>query len=395
MVEVEEVHGGTRGTRYMFVIRGKEILHLSQIEGVKCLFREGRRRKRVVIWDVPNETIANCKALWVDYANSGHLGLHLLEVPDVNELERIEKLSYLTLRNYIKIDKTEETLEYIKNSGLIFRELGRERNMCSNYLKYVPKLVKDFWDSMKRIGISEIYMGGGGHRLEEVLKDPDLGYILSMLLPTDQGRVRSLYEKLSKSFELWVFSKIAEVLGEYGKRVNDRECILIEATRNNKVLEFDVDGERYAMFYQPSIAPHVISGFLPEDKLQALKKRLGVKKLHLIPDIVIAENVDDYLNWGEFHKIKDKIRLIVEVKLSLKGTTRYDTIDMAISQIETYSRLLNNAKTLLVILEPNPYAKSKLERELGARVVDDAFNKVDELRNSIEMLLNLKEHEKC
>jgi len=179
-------------------------------------------------------------------------------------------------------------------------------------------------------------------------------------------------------FELWILSKVAWALGQLGKIINGKDWIFLESTRNNKVLEFDVNGSKYAIFYQPTIAPHVIGGFLPEDELERLKKRLGVKELHLIPDIVLAENVDDYLNWGELYKIRDKVKLIVEAKLSLKGVTQYDTIDVAESQLEAYTKLLNT-NALVVILESNSYAKFRLEKDVGAKVVDDAINNADRI----------------
>jgi len=378
MVRIEEVHGGTRGTDYIFVIKDKEILHVSQIKGAKCVFKENRKRKRLVVWEVPDKEIENCEALWVSYSNSGNLGLYLLKLPSANELSAVGELDYSKLTKYVIIDDTKKVISHIKSLNLRFRELKREHNMCVAYFKYVPKLVRDFWNSMKKLGISKVYMGGGGHRLEEVLQDPELGYITSMLLPTEQGRVLSLYKKLSGMFELWILSKVAEALGQSGKIINGKDWIFLESTRNNKVLEFDINGTKYAIFYQPTIAPHVISGFLPEDELKRLKKRLGVKDLHLIPDMVITENVNEYLNWGELYKIRGKVKLLVEAKLSLKGVTQYDTIDIAESQLEAYTKLLNT-NALVVILESNSYAKFRLEKDVGAKVVDDAINNADRI----------------
>jgi len=386
MVRLKEVYGGTRGTDYIFVIKDKEILHISQIRGAKCIFRENKKRKRLVIWEVPDKEIEYCEVLWVGYSNSGHLGLYLLKLPSANVLSTIRELDYSKLTKYVVIDNTKKVLNHIKCYDLRFREFGREHNMCAEYFRYVPKLVKDFWNSVKKLGISNVYMGG--HRLEDVLQDPELGYITSMLLPTEQGRVLSLYKKLSGMFELWILSKIAECLGQLGKIINGKNWIFIESTRNNKVFEFDINGSKYAIFYQPTIAPHVISGFLPEDDLKRLKKRLGVKELHLIPDIVVAENVDEYLNWGELYKIRGKIKLIVEVKLSLKGVTQYDTIDLAESQLEAYMKLLN-ANALVIILEPNSYAKFKLEKNVGAMVVDDAINNVDRIVGVIKSITSV------
>ena len=368
----------------IFIIKNREILHVSQINGAKCVFREDRKRKRIVIWEIPSKEIENCEALWVSYSNSGYLDIYLIKFPDTNELEKVEKLDYSTLMKYIIVDNTERVLNRIKT--LRFRELGKEHNMCVAYFKYVPKLVKDFWKSMKKLGISEVYMGG--HRLEEVIQDPELGYITSMLLPSEQGRVLSLHKKLSGMFELWILSKIAEALGQLGKLVNSKKWIFLEYTKNNKILEFDIHGNKYAIFYQPTIAPHVISGCLSEDELNKLKKQLGVKELHLIPDIVIAKDVSEYLNWGQLYKIKNKIKLIVEAKLSLKGVTTYETIDRTKSQLEAYTKILN-ANILIVILEPNKDAKFMLERYTKAKVVDDALNNADEIVNTVKCLLAL------
>ena len=81
MVEIGEVHSGTLGASYLFIIKEGEILHLSQIKGSRCVFRENKKRKRIVIWDVPEIEIANCNAILINYSNSRHYYPHILRIP--------------------------------------------------------------------------------------------------------------------------------------------------------------------------------------------------------------------------------------------------------------------------------------------------------------------------
>jgi len=147
-----------------------------------------------------------------------------------------------------------------------------------------------------------------------------------------------------------------------------------------------VHGSKYAIFYQPTILPHIISAFLPEDELERLKRRLGVKKLHLIPDIAIAKDVEEFIDWGESYKVRDKVRLIVEAKLSLKEIAEYETLEVAESQLDAYKKLLKT-NILVVILEPNSYAKSKLEKDVGAKVIDDALNNTERIAEIIKEIV--------
>ncbi len=383
MVEVGEVYSGTRGSKYLFVIKDDEIIHVSQLKGAKCISKEGKRKK-IVIWSIPESEIANCTALWIDFAMKGHFHPLVLKLPDEIALKRLKRLDPL---KYVSTENIFDVLNSISKGKLEFRLFGGEKSLAEIYFKYVPKLVEDFWRTMRSVGISHIHMRGGGHRLEEVLQDPRWGYTMSMYLPSEQGRKLSLYKKLSAVFELWILSKVIRALNEFGEIIKNGDWIYIKYTKNNKVVEFNINGRKYAVFYQPSIIPHIISGFLSDDELQKIKKQLGIKKFHIIPDLVIAENVEEYLDWGDLHKIKNKVRLVIEAKLSLKGISKYETLEVTESQVEVYTRLLNS-KALVIILEPNEFAKLKLQKG-NVKVIDDALNNVEGIINAIKEVCSI------
>lgn len=400
-IKIKEIWSGTRGASYIFVIKDGEILHISQLDGAtECKqslaqnskeIKKRRARKRDVIFEVPIDEIANREGIWVDYSNSGNLFLRIIKFPCENELRKIETIDYKELIDWSDENiRTEDALNYIKkkiDEGAKFRVFGREFNICIRYLEYVPKLVAGIWNVFREIGIKEVYTERS-RRLEEVLNDPVIGYIVSMLLPTEQGRMISLYGKISTIFELWIISKICEALSKHGRRVDQKDWIWIWKAKNEKFIEFDVHGRRWSIFYQPSILPHIISGLLPKDKLEKLKKKMGVKELHLIPDIILAVDIGERLDFGELYKIRDRVKLIIEAKFSLAGATKYDSVDYLRSQLDAYMKILDKspANLLVVLLEENKPAKRELE-DLEIRVVDDAINNSNEIVKIIENVL--------
>ncbi len=370
-VKIVETHGGSSGTDYIYFIVEDELQHVSMIKGVEKLGekRIGGRRK-IVEWSIPANEIAGCEGLLVSFSRRGRYPyIRYFRLPQ--NLSDINEISFMTLYEKKFIDESirDPLTEVVLKRNLEIRLFGPEKNQVSLYMELVPRLVKDLWQELKGMGIYDVFPGGHAQRLMEVLDNPRLGLYLSLIMPTPQGRIRSLHEKITRVYEIWLLSKVLKSLYELGAKPLSTE-LWIEPVTNRPAMSM-----RYGegslpkvilVYYQPSIIPHITGMIVP-------------KRVHAIPDIAllvtykhVADIIEARIDWGELHKCAKNIVLLVEAKLSLSGTTEYESIDTVVNQVKTYRKLLENIPEVLVpIYFNNPSAVYILNRIEGVTALDN------------------------
>ena len=134
MVYVEEMHGGTSGTDYIYFIRDGELVHVSQLPGVKRIKVErwGRGR-RLVVWDVPDELVSGSEGLSISFSSRGRYPyIYYFKLPqDVTNI----KISVGELHNkdFIVKDIKDPIREVVQKRKLSFKLFGPERQQLIQY----------------------------------------------------------------------------------------------------------------------------------------------------------------------------------------------------------------------------------------------------------------------
>jgi len=370
-VKVVETHGGSSGTDYIYFIVGDELQHVSMIKGVKKIGEEkiGGRRK-IVKWSVPASEIAGYEGLLISFSRRGRYPyIRYFRLPQ--DLSDINEISIMTLYRRGLIDESirDPMTEVVLKRNLEIKLFGPEKNQVSLYMELVPRLVNDLWRELREIGIYNIFPGGHAQRLIEALNNPRLGLYLSLIMSTPQGRIRSLHEKITKVYEIWLLSKTLKSLYELGAKPLSTE-LWIESVVNMPAMSMGYREENLyktiLIFYQPSIIPHTAGIVLP-------------KRVHAIPDIALlithkqsTDGIKARIDWGELYRYAKNIVLLVEAKLSLSGATEYENVNTAVSQVKTYRKLLENVPEVLVpIYFSNPTAVYILNRIEGVTALDE------------------------
>ncbi len=211
-----------------------------------------------------------------------------------------------------------------------------------------------------------------------MLEDYMYAWYTSLFIPNPDSRKRSLFEKITKAYELWLIGKVLKALYEEGFKPEEDFMWLSYVV--NKPALIMVKGEnKVRIIYQASLAPHIVSGYL------------GLPKpFHVIPDILLFIDLEQKkIEWGELAKYYENIPLIIEAKLSLTGSTQYERIDTAINQIRMYLELTKYKPLVIVAIhDTNPTAVTKLKELKNVEVIDnlnpDNISKVEEFKNLVK-----------
>jgi hypothetical protein len=186
---------------------------------------------------------------------------------------------------------------------------------------------------------------------------------MTMALTTARGRAKSLSIKISYILELFVIAKIVDAL----EGASLTGAWTVEFTTNTPlaVVRSRATGKEYTIFYQSSILPHILPGFVKN------------APKHLVPDIAVFEGRIEGVGWGELYKLVEQgavPKLLVEVKTGL-GRLRWEKPDYAVEQVREYKRLLKPKNVALVSLKiVDPMLKAQL-KALGVAIFENFADK--------------------
>ena len=362
MVYVEEIHGGTRGTEYIYFIKDGELVHVSQLPGVKRIkVEQWGRGRRLIVWNVPDTWVSGSEGLSISFSSKGRYPyIYYVKLPQNVSNIKIS-ISELYNRGFIIKNIKDPIRDVVQKRKLSFRLFGPERQQLIQYRSIVPRLVEDLWKELRDMNINDIFISEHSERLGETLKDPVFAEYMSLILPLFQGRIRSLHEKTTRTFEVWLLTKVIRALYDLGAKTQSN-ILWISFTTNEPAMKMKYYDKTIYVLYQPSIVPHIISGYVSLPK-----------PFHAVPDVaVMILDKEEYISWGELKKYSDNIPLIVEAKLSLTGATRYETIDTTINQVKAYRELLDNKPVVIVpIYHENRLAVYRLGMLQGVKAIDN------------------------
>ena len=365
MVQVQEIHGGSAGTEYMYLILNNELVHVSQLPHARIVKVEERgRRRKLVVWDVPDNVVSGHDGIYVSFSSRGRYPyITYFKLPkDLKDLPIIS-ISSLYVKRLFREDIRDPIKEIIMRRGIQVRLFDRERYQLSQYRRIVPKLVSDIHDDLRDMEMSmeHIIMWERAVRIIELLEDPTYAEYLSLILPTPQGRIKSLHEKIVHAYELWLLLKVIKSFQELGASLKSKE-LRIGFTENIPAITLNYEGKVIHVLYQPTIMPHIMSAFMNLEK-----------PYHVVPDIaIVVLDEDKHIEYGNLFKYAEKVPILIEAKLSLEGRTKYESVDITIRQIRNYMKLLKNKpKVVVPIYERSPSAVRILNSIKGVRAIDE------------------------
>jgi hypothetical protein len=353
--EVTQMVGGTRGTDYIYVYSNGFFINIGHVPGARLVVKEvwGRGRTREV-YRVPREAIEEKPILRIGFSNRGYLYINtciasqgIVRCCLCKALEEDDKLA-------LKV-------------ASMFMPLGSEKVLIDWYLSIVPRMARDVLNIAVGSGAKGVLPTGHAERLLEALYSPGLSLLTTMVLDSTQGRAQSLLTKISHILELFVAAKIVEALDGITVGNPDFNYWLVEFTTNRPlaIVRSKATGREYTVFYQPSILPHILPGFVK-----------NVPK-HLVPDIIVFEGRIEGVSWGELYKLAEQgvaPKLLVEVKTGL-GYLKWEEPSRVTEQVKVYKKLLRPRNTALISLKTvDPMLKAQL-KALGVAIFENFADK--------------------
>jgi hypothetical protein len=349
--EIAQLVGGTRGADYIYVRDNEFFVNIKNLPKVKLTYRERLSCKRVrEIYRIPKEILENKLVLSFSFGReSGYPYIHLCT-------------SGREVIRCCPCDVLEKDDELAPRIASMFRPLGGEEGVAEWYLHVVPKMSKEILGIATRSGARGIHSGERAERLHETLHNPGFSLLMSMVLPTAQRRIQSLSTKISHVLKLFVVAKVVETLD--GTSLTDKWTIEFTTNRPLAVIKSRITGKDYTIFYQPSILPHILPGFVEN------------APKHLVPDIVVFEGRVEGASWGELYKLIERgatPKIVVEVKTGL-GYLKWEEPSYVFEQVGVYRELLKPGSMALISLKTvDPALKAKL-RALGVAIFENFAN---------------------
>jgi len=193
-----EIRNGAKGTEYWYVATKEGFIPVREFNEAKEELIRDRGRRKVYEVRIPLSDVEGNDLLQCSFANSG----------------------FSIFRRYRISGRRVEELELLESDigNLEIKILGDEREHLEAYNHVVPKMVNDIKRIEQRMEF-EFFFHKHAFKTEEVIKDPKLGLVTSMAIPTERGRSKSLENKIRSTHEIWI---LAESIGYLEGRVEDR-----------------------------------------------------------------------------------------------------------------------------------------------------------------------------
>jgi len=276
--------------------------------------RGGRRKWEEI--ELPRSSLEGKAILYVTFSNSGYALFFLCRLGSGGAV-------------CCKVDLTrKECLQSLK--GALCRSADEGVVKFYNNCR-VEERIGYFKRVLERYGVTPWF---GGARLSEVFSEPELAFLMSLVIDTPQGRAISLGEKIAHVAELWVLAKILDVLG--GKARQSQW--LVASTLNRELVVEDRLGRPFTLFYQGSVKPHL------------LKMATGVEE-HVVPDIVVVEGEVRDVGYGRLAETLNQrgaqAYLVVEVKTGLE-LAKWRRAERVREQVKSYQEALRPRHTAVV-----------------------------------------------
>ena len=339
---IEEKGRGTRGGPYVYVVEGKELVHIGEY-AIRSLPGEFRDQ---IIYEVPVEKVKGKTIYCFDFSRSG--GEFLCKC-------RIEDFRDGSPRTYEFYELLHERIHEIR--GLRFRVKDPTlAALISEFNQLFVQMINEIRDYGRRMGFRYSFMGHLA-RLENAFKDSELYYFTFMSLPSDWSRIRSLRNTKKWVYELWVLKQVCECLqvSKFSHHLYEgRPYWWIEqgSDFSTCIGETPFGELTFWLEFQPDKGAHTLSMFTG--------KRIAIR-----PDIVICR--------GRFERTKDFVdsRNPIDVLIECKEDPFDKWKGEVESQILQYKENFKPNLLIVASLRSVPASVKRDLRRLGIEVVDN------------------------
>ncbi|MEL9990109.1 MAG: hypothetical protein QXP98_02880 [Thermoproteus sp.] len=376
MIIAETRRGGTRGSSYVYVLIGNELVHVSEVG------RLVRRDRDEYVYEVPGDVASYIYIF--SFSRQGYF--HIARCPPDN----YERLS--DIRRCVSI--TDDVIN-IWSQGIRFRVRSKALKQLIDELfsefAAMANEIKTYWSSL---GGSLSFLGRSV-RLVEFFEDPRIYYFSELSIPSDIGRANGVKTLMSLVYENWIAIKVSEALGARGlirrrweespSFINQPITVWFEQGGSMSYAILDTPHGPVTMWVEFQETPeiHVYDIKIVDGSKLIFVRSPGRRAVR--PDIVVARGKYDTV--GELLKSGGAIDLLIECKVLPYEEWRRDVDEQLIPYM---SRFKPRGMILVSRREVPRSVKERLER-YGIKLMDNVNlnNKesIEELKKQIQKLI--------
>jgi hypothetical protein len=349
----EEVGRGTRGGPYVYVLEGRNLVHISNYAIRE--FTNKTNKYRYIHYEVPVSSVTGKTIYCFDFSRGGGRILRKCRIEDFEN-------GYPKRYEYCELNEIRDLRFQIKDPELL--------SLLMQFSQIFVPMINDIKEYEVRKNF-EIWFFRNPVRLHTAFTNPDVYYFEFMSLPSDRSRINSLKVTRRWIYQIWVLKLICETLQVSRFKVHEHEGrsywqIKQGSEFNTAVGETQSGDLTFWIEFQPSKYAHMAGMFVG-------------KRVPIRPDIVVAKGC---FKWTEeFANSKKPIDLIVECKED-PFTEWCNDIQ---SQIIPYKEFFKPNNFLIASLEHVPESTKEILEGKGISVVDNLRPK----SNSIEIFSEL------
>jgi len=307
----EKIGKGTRGGRYIYVMEGKDLVHISNYASKRLL---GEYEDEIV-YEVPLNKIVGKVLYCFDFSGTGGAFLCKCKIEDF-EGGRPKKYEYYELLEK-RIHEIRELRFRVRDSKLLSLITQFEHS-------FIPmiKEIKEY----ERIQDFKISFMGHQERLQNAFENPEVYYFTFMSLPDDRSRINSLKVIRRWIYQLWVLKLLCDafkVSKFKGHEYEGKPYWWIEqgSDFSTTIAKTPIGDVTFWLEFQPDKCAHMLGMFIG--------KRVSIR-----PDIVAVRGC--FERTKEFVDSKRPIDLIVECKEDLFDAWRNEIESQILPYRETF-----------------------------------------------------------
>jgi len=346
---------------YVYVLEGRELIHVSEYAIRKLLGRWGDE----VCYEVPVDVVAGKALYCFSFSRGGNAFLIKCG---------IEGFEDGFPKRYEYHDMLERRIGELR--GLRFRITSPElRSLLAQFEQVFIPMIEEVQGYEEARGF-QVWFMGCERRLESAFRRPDVYYFEFMSLPSDKGRIRSLKVTRRWIYELWILKTLCEAFDVSRFKVHEHEgkpfwWVEQGSDFSTAVGETPLGDLTFWLEFQPSKYAHLAGMFA--------KRRIPIR-----PDIVVArgsfERTEAFVSSGR------GVELIVECKENPFEEWRKDVEAQIIPYLESFKP----RKLIVASLEPVPDGAKRMLEGKGIEVADNVrpgSRGVEVLRELVQRVL--------
>jgi len=356
MVE-EKIGKGTRGGHYVYVLEGKELVHISDYAVRKL---PGKYEDEIK-YEIPINKVTGKTLYCFNFSRSGYALLCKCKIEDFENGLPKKYEYYESMED--RIDEIRDLRFRVRNTKLVAL-LSQFKNV------FIP-MINDVQKYEEALNFKIEFMGRE-RRLKTAFRKTHVYYFEFMSLPNDKSRINSLKVTRRWIYQIWVLKLLCEAfqVSKFKGNISEGKpfwWIEQGSWISTTIGETPFGDLTFWLEFQPGVDAHMIGMFTEE--------RIPVR-----PDIVVVKGY--FERTGEFVNLEKPIDLIVECK-----EEPFDEWEGEIrSQIIPYQESFKPNNFIVASLEHIPDSAKKMLENRGINVVDNLRPGSESIRTLSELV---------